>query len=123
VVGANIRAKGVGKLKIEINEGKKSLVLKHWGGEGALVLALKKMPSSSDTIYRLCEDDRCEGGIGIVYQGRGFIGEIQSLFYPQFNSDEKDLLTRARWLCARENYWINRKSVRKCIFRHRWLLL
>src|SRR5438132_3521781 len=38
---------------------------------------------------------------GKVYNGVGFIAEIQSLFYPQFACEEPDAITGVNWLKAR----------------------
>ncbi len=61
-----------------------------WGGETALVLALEgmvpgRMPRGKMT------------NTGAVYRGVGFIAEIQSLFYPDFDRSEPDLVSGVSW--------------------------
>lgn len=65
-----------------------------WGGETALVLALESMVPNREPRGRM------EPG-GAVFRGVGFIAEIQSLFYPDFDSTRPDLLTGAVWPVAR----------------------
>lgn len=69
-------------------------VWRDWGGETALVLALAAIskeppPPKMDPVAR-------------IYQGTGFIAEIQSLFYPDFSRPEPDILTRQSWLLVRQ---------------------
>jgi hypothetical protein len=69
-------------------------VWRDWGGETALVLALAAIskeppPPKMDPVAR-------------IYQGTGFIAEIQSLFYPDFSRGDPDLLTRQSWLLVRQ---------------------
>ncbi len=56
---------------------------KDWGGESALVLAVEGMQLNREPIARM--DDS-----GVVFRGVGFISEMQSLFYPDFDSKEPD---------------------------------
>ena len=65
-----------------------------WGGETALVLALESM------VPRREPRGRMEPGAA-VFRGVGFIAEIQSLFYPDFDRIQPDLLTGAVWPAAR----------------------
>jgi hypothetical protein len=74
-----------------------------WGGEAALVLLLERLaeqperpgyPSPGRPPPRVNTSGKVPGGIG-------FIAEVQSLFYPQFNCSEPDALTRVSWRQAR----------------------
>ena len=67
---------------------------REWGGETALVLLLEQMVTGD---IRRIDVDRS----GIVRDGIGYIGEIQSLFYPDFSFDEVDVVTGVNWLDAR----------------------
>lgn len=61
-----------------------------WGGETALVLALEAMIPGR----------RLRGAMmptGEPYRGVGFIAEIQSLFYPDFDRREPDLVSGITW--------------------------
>ncbi len=73
---------------------------RHWGGETALVLLLAKM-SGYARGFPVSTDQESAGARGNVFDGRGFIAEIQSLFYPQFDSVQPDKLTGQDWLKAR----------------------
>jgi len=76
-----------------------------WGGETALVLCLMKMATDKhpfvmdDPSYEFRYNGKPVG----VHCGRGFIAEIQSLFYPDFNDDRSDKLTQQNWLQIRRN--------------------
>lgn len=65
-----------------------------WGGETALAILLERMAARSPEPPRM-------NGSGKVAGGIGFIGEVQSLFYPQFNSTGKDKLSKVCWAKAR----------------------
>jgi hypothetical protein len=68
-----------------------------WGGEAALVMLLERLaegPERRAAPPRVNTSGKVPGGIG-------FIGEVQSLFYPQFNSAEPDALTHVSWRLAR----------------------
>jgi hypothetical protein len=66
-----------------------------WGGESALVLLLERVADRPDLPpARMHTTGKVPGGIG-------FIGEVQSLFYPHFAADAPDALTAANWLQAR----------------------
>lgn len=56
---------------------------KDWGGESALVLALEAMQLNRQPVARMDNS-------GEVFRGVGFIGEMQSLFYPDFDSSKPD---------------------------------
>lgn len=61
-----------------------------WGGETALVLALEAMIPGRETRGKMIPS-------GETYRGVGFIGEIQSLFYPDFDNPEPDLVSGISW--------------------------
>ncbi|HSI65018.1 MAG TPA: hypothetical protein VLE43_17970 [Candidatus Saccharimonadia bacterium] len=61
-----------------------------WGGETALVLLMQRAVSGAEAPALMHHD-------GKVWQGTGFIPEIQSLFYPQFDLEEPDHVTRQSW--------------------------
>lgn len=65
-----------------------------WGGETALVLLLERMSTGKIRNPRM-------NNSGEVFEGRGFIAEMQSLFYPQFTSDRPDAVSNVNWLVAR----------------------
>ena len=69
-------------------------VWRDWGGETALVLALGAMTSHPPP-FRMASSGR-------VYDGTGFIAEIQSLFYPDFDDPTPDSLTKQSWPAARK---------------------
>ncbi len=66
-----------------------------WGGETALVMMLQNIVDENAP-HRKMERP------GQAWQGSGFITEIQSLFYPDFDSDVPDALDGVRWKTARE---------------------
>lgn len=61
-----------------------------WGGETALVLALEAMIPNRAPRGKMIPS-------GAPYRGVGFIAEIQSLFYPDFDRKDPDLLTSVSW--------------------------
>ena len=61
-----------------------------WGGETALVLLLQRAVDGPGSPALMHRD-------GKVWQGTGFISEIQSLFYPQFDLARPDTLTGNNW--------------------------
>ena len=61
-----------------------------WGGETALVLALEAMVPDRKPRGKMT-------GTGEVYRGIGFIAELQSLFYPDFDRSEPDLVSSVSW--------------------------
>lgn len=65
-----------------------------WGGETALVLLLNRIADPDCPVRAM---DRP----GAVWQGAGFIAELQSLFYPDFDSDRADALQGVRWKSSR----------------------
>ncbi|MBK1881025.1 hypothetical protein JIN85_01285 [Luteolibacter pohnpeiensis] len=74
-----------------------------WGGETAMVLALEGMVPDREPRGRM------EGG-GQVFRGVGFIVELQSLFYPDFDRPEPDLITGTVWPEARRNLLLRQMS-------------
>jgi hypothetical protein len=67
-----------------------------WGGETALVLLLERMATAERAKPKMSRS-------GKVYQGVGFIAEIQSLFYPQFDSERPDAVTSVNWVRSRRD--------------------
>lgn len=65
-----------------------------WGGETALVLLLERMAGGDRAPLKMSRSGKVFGGVG-------FIGEIQSLFYPDFALDEPDAVSGVNWLRAR----------------------
>jgi hypothetical protein len=61
-----------------------------WGGETALVLALEAMILDRPPRGKMIPS-------GAPYRGVGFIAEIQSLFYPDFDRTEPDLVSSISW--------------------------
>ena len=70
-------------------------VWKDWGGETALVLALVRM--MNEPVPPMMEKS------GRVHDGVGFIVEIQSLFYPDFDSTKPDQVSGQNWMAARQD--------------------
>jgi len=73
-------------------DGKTPLVGKwrDWGGEAALVLALEAMVEGRVPRGRM-------ESTGNVFRGVGFIMEIQSLFFPDFDRKDPDLVVGSVW--------------------------
>ncbi len=65
-----------------------------WGGETALVLALEAMVPGREPRGKMIPS-------GEIYRGIGFIAEIQSLFYPDFDNPNPDLVSGISWPAAR----------------------
>lgn len=65
-----------------------------WGGETALVMLMEGMVDPQHRPPPMRKP-------GKAWQGTGFIPEIQSLFHPDFDSDEPDAHDGVRWLSAR----------------------
>ncbi len=61
-----------------------------WGGETALVLALESMIPERKPCGKMLSS-------GEPYRGVGFIAEIQSLFYPDFDQPAPDRVSRISW--------------------------
>jgi hypothetical protein len=65
-----------------------------WGGETALTLLLERMALGDRAALKMALD-------GHVHNGVGFIGEIQSLFYPQFDQPRPDAVSGIDWRASR----------------------
>jgi hypothetical protein len=77
-------------------------VWKDWGGETALVLTFNAM-TASPVPARMDDSGR-------FYQGTGFIAEIQGMFYPDFDSNVPDALTKHDWLRLRKGMLLRQKA-------------
>ncbi|WP_035609431.1 hypothetical protein [Haloferula sp. BvORR071] len=69
-----------------------------WGGETALVLTLEAMVPGREPRGHMQTGGR-------VFRGAAFIAEIQSLFYPDFDSTVPDLMTGTVWPAARRDLY------------------
>lgn len=67
---------------------------KDWGGETALVMMLQNMVNENAPRHKMERP-------GQAWQGSGFIPELQSLFYPDFETDVPDDLDGVKWSMAR----------------------
>ncbi|MEZ5388070.1 MAG: hypothetical protein R3F13_21395, partial [Prosthecobacter sp.] len=65
-----------------------------WGGETALVMLMQRIADPD------CQPPPMHHP-GRAWQGAGFITELQSLFHPDFDSDEPDAHDGVRWLSVR----------------------
>lgn len=74
-----------------------------WGGETALVVLLWAMGDQQVSGYRMQHPGR-------VHQGTGFIAELQSLFYPQFDRDWPDAISGVNWAKARQELLRRQKA-------------
>lgn len=81
-----------------------------WGGETALVMMLEAIAGSHPA--RPLPMQRP----GRVWQGTGFIAEIQSLFYPDFDRDAPDAVNQISWLQARKSLLEEQQKY----IQHRW---
>ncbi len=77
-------------------------VWRDWGGESALVLAMAAM-TSHPIAGKMHKS-------GYAYDGTGFIPEIQSLFYSDFNSSRLDAISEQNWWAARQTMLIRQKE-------------
>jgi hypothetical protein len=75
---------------------------KDWGGETALVLLMLRL-SDSETKAGMSNK-------AWPHQGTGFISEIQSLLFPDFDSPQADALTGANWLAVRKQMLSEQRS-------------
>jgi hypothetical protein len=75
-----------------LDDGKTPLAAswRDWGGETALTLALEAMIPGRQPRGKMVPS-------GQPYRGVGFIAEIQSLFYPDFDRPEPDLISSLSW--------------------------
>jgi hypothetical protein len=67
-----------------------------WGGEATLVALLERMAVGADAKPKFNRS-------GKVPDGVGFVAELPSLFYPQFDSPKPDAATGADWLKIRRD--------------------
>ncbi len=74
-----------------------------WGGETALVVLLERLAGDSLPAPTMQRN-------GKVWQGTGFIPELQSLLYPDFDSTTKDALSLVNWRGARETMLSEQKG-------------
>jgi hypothetical protein len=65
-----------------------------WGGEAALIALLERMAAGPT-------GDPKMSWSGKVPDGVGFVAELQSLFYPQFDGPRPDAVTGVDWLAVR----------------------
>lgn len=65
-----------------------------WGGESALVMLMESIANPQHRPPPMRTP-------GKPWQGTGFIPEVQSLFHPDFDSDEPDVHDGVRWLSVR----------------------
>lgn len=65
-----------------------------WGGESALVMLMEGVANPQHRPPPMRTP-------GKAWQGTGFIPEVQSLFHPDFDSDEPDAHDGVRWLSVR----------------------
>jgi hypothetical protein len=65
-----------------------------WGGETALVMLLQRLAGSEPSPNSM-------NHTGHPWQGTGFIAEVQSLFYPDFDSTTPDAVSKTNWHEAR----------------------
>ena len=77
-------------------------VWRDWGGETALVLALASM-SQQPPVLRMERNAR-------INEGSGFIAEIQSLFYADFDSLRPDAISGQNWMAARKTMYQRQKE-------------
>ncbi len=74
-----------------------------WGGETALVLLMSRMAAPDDLTAVMERTGR-------VWQGTGFITEIQSLLHPDFDSATPDALSGVSWQEARQQMLAEQKA-------------
>lgn len=76
---------------------------KDWGGETALVLLLARLSGTEPKPSAMHTD-------GKPWQGTGFIAELQSLFYPDFDSTTPDAVSHVDWLATRRGLLAAQKA-------------
>ncbi len=74
-----------------------------WGGETALVLLLQEIASEGALPPLMAPTGR-------VHQGAGFIAEIQSLFFPDFDQSTPDAVSGIDWRASRRKLYADQKS-------------
>jgi hypothetical protein len=75
---------------------------KDWGGETALVLVMMRLADAT-THAAMSQHTR-------PHQGTGFIAEIQSLLFPDFDSAQADALSGANWQNVRKTLLRDQKN-------------
>lgn len=70
-----------------------------WGGETALIVLQRHLANPAATPLKLTIDHP-----GRPWQGTGFIAELQSLFYPDFDFEQPDTLSATNWKLARTRH-------------------
>jgi hypothetical protein len=73
-----------------------------WGGETALVMLMQKLAGSDP-------DPKAMQTTGRVWQGSGFIAELQSMFYPHFDATTPDAITGVDWFATRRDLFAAQK--------------
>jgi hypothetical protein len=74
-----------------------------WGGETALVLIQQRLGKLPDLSAHMKSD-------GAIFRDCGFIPEITSLFFPQFNEDRKEAISGQNWKQLRRALYQRQKS-------------
>jgi len=75
-----------------------------WGGETTLVALLSRLADEAAPAPAPSERP------GEPWQGTGFIMELQSLFYPDFSSEQPDKIDNVAWGAARRNHLDEQQS-------------
>jgi hypothetical protein len=78
-------------------------IWRDWGGETALVLLLQRIASLGALSPRMADNGR-------VHQGTGFIAEIQSLLFPDFDQTRPDAVSGVDWRASRERLLAEQKG-------------
>ncbi len=76
-------------------------VWRDWGGETALVLAMANMTANPPPLKM--------DNSGKINEGTGFIADVQSLFYPDFDSTAPDAISAMNWMEIRQTM-LNRQK-------------
>ncbi len=76
---------------------------KDWGGETALVMMTQRIAGGQPSAAAMRHTGR-------PWQGTGFIAEVQSIFYPDFDSSVPDRVSGVNWLAARKNLLAEQKG-------------
>ncbi len=74
-----------------------------WGGETALVMLMAKLAGAA-SVPAVMQSS------GHPWQGTGFIAEVQSLFYPDFDSAVPDAVSKVNWKEARHHLLAEQKG-------------
>jgi hypothetical protein len=75
---------------------------KDWGGETALVLVMMRLADANAAAH-MSQQTR-------PHQGTGFITEIQSLLFPDFDSAQADAISGANWRAVRKAMLLDQKN-------------